>query len=158
MKRAKYAVPRVNINRQWLNSSDGGARLQRSPWQKHMKTFLRSHTVSSQRSSASDGPLCKHVLCVAVSNSCSLASEFRVSIIFPHHPDAHGTASTPIPSSERICVTLVYLKRSLQLPKSPRERQLKQRFTTPLEKSTSPADNKSMATIDLLLIVMRDGE
>lgn len=132
----------------------GGALLQRSPWQKHMKTFLYSHMVSSQRSSPSEGPLCKHVLCVAVSNSCSLASEFRVSIILPHHPEAQGTASTPMPGSKLICVRLVYLNRSLQLPKSPRERQLKHRFTTLLEELISIIDTKSIiTTVDLLLIV-----
>lgn len=109
--------------------------------------------VSSQRSSPSEGPLCRHILWVAVSNSCSLASEFRVSIILPHHPVEHGTASTPIPGSEFNCVRLVYLKRSLQLPKSPRERQLKQRLTTLSERSISIDNKTTNTTIDLLLIV-----
>lgn len=121
----------------------GGALLHKSPWQKHMKTFLYSHTVSLHRSSLSDGPLCKHVLCVAVSNSCSLASELRVSMILPHHPEAHGTASTPTPGSVAMCVRLVYLKRSLQLPNSPRDRQLKQRLTTASEGSTNDQDANS---------------
>lgn len=126
--------------------------LQRSPWQKHIKTLLYSHTVSSQRSSPSEGPLCKHILWVAVSNSCSLASEFRVSIILPHQPVEQGTASTPMPASEFNCVRLVYLKRSLQLPKSPRERQLKQRLTT-LSEQLINIDKKSITITDLLLIV-----
>lgn len=114
----------VNARRRRSKLTWGSAPLHRSPWQKHINTFLYSHMVSSHRSSPSDGPLCRHVLCVAVSNSCSLASEFRVSIILPHQPEAHGTASTPTPGSRLACVRLVYAKRSLQLPKSPRERQL----------------------------------
>lgn len=146
-------IARVNVSRRWSNVLEV-APLQRSPWQKHMKTFLYSHIVSSQRSSPSDGPLCRHVRCVAVSNSCSLASEFRVSIIFPHHPEAQGTASTPIPDSRLTCVRLVYLNRSLQLPKSPRERQLKHRFTTLSEKPTSvDANSSNITAVDLLLIV-----
>lgn len=101
----------ANRTRGPLPAVDGrGVPLHRSPWQKHMNTFLYSHTVSSHRSSLSDGPRCRHVRCVAVSNSCSLASEFRVSTILPHQPDAHGTASTLTPGSALICVTFTYLR------------------------------------------------
>lgn len=51
------------------------------------------------------------------------------SKILPHHPDAHGTASTP----ETPSTALAFLKvnGSLQLPSSPRDRQEKHLFNAP---------------------------
>lgn len=53
------------------------------------------------------------------------------SIILEHHPEAHGTASTPFSFSTSVEFTL---NGSLQLPKSPLDRQEKHLRTTPENK------------------------
>lgn len=52
------------------------------------------------------------------------------SITLPHQPEAHGMASTPCSCS---AVVALKLNESLQLPRSPLDRQVKHRFNAPVK-------------------------
>jgi len=159
-------------------AANEGWPLHRSPLQKHMNTSWLPRTVMAHRSRKSWGGRCRHIRSVAIPYSMidkifnrssanrkkkCLPSALNVplpSITLAHHPDEHGTASTPLqdPELSKLLPKALELLRVVwslsaderngflpvldrldvlssglrQSPSSPLERHLKQRFTAPV--------------------------
>uniref|UniRef100_A0A8D9DX79 Uncharacterized protein n=1 Tax=Cacopsylla melanoneura TaxID=428564 RepID=A0A8D9DX79_9HEMI len=94
-----------------------------------MNTLFLLYTVLAHLSSPSDGPRCRHSRSVALPYSSFLNAKFTPSMILPHQPDAHRVVSTP--GSFSTSDALANRNLSLQEPRSPRDRQEKQRLRAP---------------------------
>lgn len=71
---------RDNITNTYLETINDLPELQRSPWQKHMNTFLELYTVWAHLSSLSSGPLWTHILWIAISKSKQYLNSIKYSL------------------------------------------------------------------------------